>query len=217
MLFASFVLLLVLLASFYFYRKWRYFTTPNGIPGPSPEFLIGNMRNTGLLSRRKTFHEVFSDLKRIYGDIFTFWFGPYRCLVFNRVEHAQHILTSRHTYEISDIITANFSLLIPNSMFVSRNETWKRHARVVLPMLKRAKVLQYLDTIVTCTDWFIDTHLTKNDGGRKDLGAKCQALLFDIIGSIVFDHNLEGNPKKNGQEQQAIRQAFRVGQLIYIF
>jgi cytochrome P450 len=210
MLFASLVLLLVIFLSLYVYLKWRYCTTSSAIPGPPPEFLIGNMRQTGLLSGRKASHEVFLELKQIYGDVFTFWFGPCRCLVFSRVDHVQHIFTSRYIYETSDILTSIFALMIPKSLFPSRDQKWKRHARVVVPMLKRINILQYFDTILACTDRFIDTLLTKDDSGRKNLLSKCQELLLNITGSILLDHDLDGDSKKVQEKQQVPTQALKV-------
>ena len=94
-------------------------------------------------------------------------------------------------------------------MFVTRGERWKRHARVVLPMLKRAKIAQYVDTIVACTDRFIETQLIKDNGGKNDLIAKCQAFLLSIIVSIAFD----SDSKKVDGEQQALSKALKVGRM----
>ncbi|CAF3926684.1 unnamed protein product [Rotaria sp. Silwood1] len=61
-------------------------------------------------------------------------------------------------------------------------------------MFKRAKVLPYIDTIVICTDRFIDERLARRNGEiHTDLVAQCQRLLLNIIAFIAFDYDLEAS------------------------
>jgi cytochrome P450 len=69
-------------------------------------------------------------------------------------------------------------------------EKWKRHIRVILPAFKRAKIMQYIDTIIECTDRFIDQSLIDKQV-HKDLVHRCQRLTTNIIGFIAFDYDLE--------------------------
>ncbi|CAF1347960.1 unnamed protein product [Rotaria sordida] len=65
-----------------------------------------------------------------------FWFGPHRCIVFCRPEHAQIIFTDRHNFEQSPLIMPNFDLLCPYGISLLTGAKWKRHIRVMLPMFK---------------------------------------------------------------------------------
>ncbi|CAF3920206.1 unnamed protein product [Rotaria sordida] len=65
-----------------------------------------------------------------------FWFGPHRCIVFCRPEHAQIIFTDRHNFEQSPLIMPYFDLLCPYGISLLTGAKWKRHIRVMLPMFK---------------------------------------------------------------------------------
>ncbi|CAF3993822.1 unnamed protein product [Rotaria magnacalcarata] len=137
-------------------------TNPNKkLPGLEPQWIFGNLRNTGVISGRVVLYEALAELKAKFGDVFSFWLGPYYSIVLSRIDHVQHILADRHTYDIAETTTRNFGVLFPTGLIALRGNEWKRHARFILLMLKRTKVLSYLDTIVTCIDRFIDEKLTR--------------------------------------------------------
>jgi cytochrome P450 len=59
-------------------------------------------------------------------------------------------------------------------------------------MFKRAKILPYRDTIVTCIDRLIDQQFTKRNGEIcTDLVVQCQNVLLNVIALIAFDYDLE--------------------------
>src|ERR1700722_16600546 len=98
----------------------------------------------------------------------------------------EQIFTDRHTFEQSPLFLPNFDLLCPQGIIMLTGAKWKRHVRIILPMLKRAKIISHLDTIVEYADRFIDRHL--NDGHiHTDLLRSCQTLTMNIIGLIGFD------------------------------
>lgn len=73
MLFISTILFLVLfLATLCGYYK----SSSNGrrpkLPGLTPEFILGNLRSTSIATGRVTFHEVFTELKKEYGDAYSY-------------------------------------------------------------------------------------------------------------------------------------------------
>jgi cytochrome P450 len=84
--------------------------------------------------------------------------------VFSRVEDVQYIFANRHIYDVSDLVTSSFGILFPNGLISLRGDTWKRHARFMLPTFKRAKVLPYLDTVVSCIGRFIEEQFVHRDG-----------------------------------------------------
>jgi len=77
----------------------------------------------------------------------------------------------------------------------------------MLPMLKQAKIIHYIDAIVKYTDRFIDDHLHDNDL-HKDLSVHCKTLLMNIIGFIVFNYDLNSTtnlPMKKALEDFAFQ------------
>ena len=172
----------------YLYLKRHYARSIDDLPGEEPHIFFGNLITTGLLRNKTTFHEVLLDYQRRYGDKFMFWFGSYPCLVFCLPEHARTIFSDRQTFEQSPLFLPNFDLLCPHGIFLLTGSKWKRHIRVMLPVFKRAKITHYLDTIIECTDRFIEQHLHNNQI-HKDLKKHCQSLLMNIIGFIAFSYD----------------------------
>ncbi|CAM2703726.1 unnamed protein product [Rotaria socialis] len=185
-------LLVIFLLTIYWYLKGNGTNHNKKLPGLEPQWIFGNLRNTGVISGRVVLYEALAELKAKFGDAFSFWLGPYYSIVLSRIDHVQHVLADRHTYDIAETTTRNFGVLFPTGLIALRGNEWKRHARFILPMLKRAKVLPYLDTIVTCTDRFIDEKLSRRNGEiHMDLVEQSQRLLLSIIGFIAFDYDLE--------------------------
>ncbi|CAF1080174.1 unnamed protein product [Rotaria sordida] len=146
LLFTSLLCLTVFLG--YLYLKRWFSPSFDDPPGMKPQILVGNLINSGLLSGKQTFPEVLIDYQRRYSDKFMFWFGPHRCIVFCRPEHAQIIFTDRHNFEQSPLIMPYFDLLCPYGISLLTGAKWKRHIRVMLPMFKRTKMITHLDTIL---------------------------------------------------------------------
>jgi beta-ring hydroxylase len=194
------VLVIIFLVTAYYYYQFYCTAVKNRIrvPGPQPEWLVGNLRKTGITSGRPL-HEVIKIFKQQYGDTFSFWIGPYYAIVLSRLEHVQHVLMDRQTYDMSTSTTQSMGVLFPNGLISLRGDAWKRHARFMLPMFKRAKVLPYLDTIVTCIDRFIDDRFVERDGQiHTDLVVQCQNVLLNILAFIAFDYDLESSSEANG-------------------
>jgi pentalenene oxygenase len=184
------VLVLCVIILLNLYVKLYYSRSIDDPPGNNPQIFFGNLVNSGALTGRYAIHEIFSLYQRKYGDVFLFWLGPHRCPVFCLPEHAKTIFSDRHTFERSPLFIPNFDLLCPHSIINLTDAKWKRHARVMLPMFKRAKILPYRQTIVQCVDRFIDTQL-EDKHIYTDLVGRCQLLVLNIIALIAFDYDLE--------------------------
>ncbi len=68
---------------------------------------------------------------------------------------------------------------------------YKRHALVIMPLFRRAKIIPQLDTIVDCTDKLL--HNWRNQIDQQvhiDIVEQCQRLLLCIFGFIAFDYDL---------------------------
>ncbi|CAF1016907.1 unnamed protein product [Adineta ricciae] len=185
----AFGIALFILIISYVYFKRQLCQKTNGLPGPKPQILFGNLINSGILTGKKSFHEVMHQYQQEYGDKFVFWFGTYPILVFCSLEHAKAIFADRHTFEQSPLFLPNFELFCPHSIVTFSGSKWKRHARVMMPMFKRAKVIQHLDVIAECADRFIDQCLIA-DQVHTNLVRQCQTVTMNVIGFIAFDYDL---------------------------
>lgn len=207
--FSTFILFILLLLTLFYYLqfRWRLQINRKRLPGPDPEWLVGNLRNRGLLSGKKTIHEVYSELKKEFGNRFSFWLGPAHMVVLSNIEDAEKVLSNRHLFDISTRTTSTFGILFPYGLIALRGNDWKRHARFMLPTFKRAKILPYLQTIVDCADQFIDGKLAPKSGQiHEDLLVQCQNVLVNIIALIAFDYDLESS--SDNQNDGQLRKAF---------
>ena len=116
MLFLTFVIATLFVLVAYFYFKNAYFTLRGTLPGLPPQFLVGNLWQTGIIWRDEPFAMVFLDSKRKFGDAYQFWMGPMRVTVVGNVDDAQHIFTHRQIYDQGQMFTENFSLAYPNAL-----------------------------------------------------------------------------------------------------
>lgn len=159
-----------------------------------------------VITTRKAFHEGIAKLKERYGDIFSIEFGSFYLFFLSRIDHIQHVLSDRHTYDISDTTTRNFSLLFPSGLLALRGNAWKRHACFMLPMFRRCKVLPYFDIITQCIDRFIDQRFSKQNGTiHTDLVIQCQQVLLNIIAQIAFNYDFDA---LSATDSMNLRQAF---------
>ncbi|CAF2491019.1 unnamed protein product [Rotaria sp. Silwood2] len=187
------VIIVVLLATIYIYFKRTYFTPHDSLPGLSPQFLVGNLRQTGITGGKPP-AVVFLEWQEKYGDVFQFWFGPMPFVCVCGIEDVQHILTHRHIYEQGDSRLHKQKLLFHDSLVCNIGAKHKRHAALTVPLFRRAKIISNLNLIVNCTDKLIDQWRSKAEDPtyvHLDIFTKCQNLLLDIFGFIAFDYDLE--------------------------
>ncbi|CAF3801241.1 unnamed protein product [Rotaria sordida] len=183
------VFFFVAISLVYICLKRRYYTDPNdGIPGLPPELLFGHSRSTGLLSG-EAICVIFNRLQRRFGDVFTYWWGSKRSIVLNRVEHVQYVLSNRHIYEQGSIVADGFGLIAPSGLISLQGQAWKRHARFILPMFKRAKITHFIDTITRCTDEFIHSGQLIDNCVNKKFTEQFNRLFLKIFEAIAFDYD----------------------------
>ncbi|CAF1470330.1 unnamed protein product [Rotaria sordida] len=187
-------LFVIVITLIYIYLKRAYSPSPGDLPGVKPHIFFGNLINSGIWTGESAFHQVLLDYQHHFGDKFQYWLGSHRCLVFCRIEHAQTIFADRRTFENSPLNHSNFDLFCPNSLVLLTGAKWKRHMRILLPMLKLAKIIGHLETIVQCADRFIDQNLHPGQIHR-DLLSCCESLTMNVIGFVAFgcDFDIHAN------------------------
>jgi hypothetical protein len=116
MLSVTLFILVLFTTVLYFYVKRVYFTLRGPVPGLPPQFLVGNLLQTGLLQGDVCSNIVFLQLKAKFGDIFQFWVASTRIIVVSCLEDVQHIFAHRHVYDQGDIFVEKINLLHPNAI-----------------------------------------------------------------------------------------------------
>ncbi|CAF2409425.1 unnamed protein product [Rotaria sp. Silwood2] len=195
----------------YFYLKSVYFTLHGPIPGIPPQFLFGNLLQTGILSRKPvSLPDVILQLRAKFGDVYQFWFGSMRLIMINCLEDAQYIFSHRHIYDQGDLFTENMKLINPNGIICLKGAKFKRHASVISSLFRRGKILIHLDTIINCTDKLLDRwRIHYNDPTKIHLNMieQSQQLLLAIFGFIAFDYDLETLDDNSENSQNELTQA----------
>ena len=122
MLAFTLTLIVLLVTVVCYYIKRIYFTLTGSIPGLSPQFLVGNLLQTGILGQNVPMNVVFLKLKAQFGDIFQFWLGSTRIIVVSSLEDIQHIFSHRQIYDQGAIFVDKISLVNPNAMLCMRGK-----------------------------------------------------------------------------------------------
>jgi hypothetical protein len=110
-----FILSFVIAVLLFVYIKLKYYTLKGPIPGIPPQFLIGNLIQTGFV-RGVSYAEIYIALRKRFGDIYQIWFGNVRFIVVCKVGDLQHIFTNRNIYDQGDIFTEKASVIAPDAL-----------------------------------------------------------------------------------------------------
>ena len=99
----------------YLYFKAKYFTLRGPIPGLRPQFFLGNLLNSGLLSE-KMLHPVMMKLQRQFGDVYQLWLGAAHYIVLGNADDVDHVLGKRQIYGASTENTMVLKLFLHDGL-----------------------------------------------------------------------------------------------------
>ncbi|CAF3348529.1 unnamed protein product [Rotaria sp. Silwood2] len=197
----------ILLITIYFYIKWKYFTLRGSAPGLGPEFLFGNLRQLSVIGPNKelidTYVHACDKLQKKFGDLFQLWMGSNHFYVFCRPEHAAQIYGDRYRFDLAVMRTKTFGLISENFIISLTGSKYKRHAKAILPMLKRNKFLSQIPIIIDCVDQLIHVWKLRYEN-NEDIPCTSivndnQHLMLDTFTLLTFDYDL-GNLKYLAKE-----------------
>ena len=170
------ILLIIFLLSILFIliSKYTYFDDRK-IPGLRPQLFYGNLLQTGIANKKDSLANALAKFQQNYGDVFQFYNFSTRLLVFNTIEAVQEIYK-------------NATTTLPRSLLGIRNDEWKRHARIIEPLVKRSALTQYFDQILRSTDQLIDTWTSQTKANQLQTNVinQCQQLLLKIMLTISY-------------------------------
>ncbi len=90
----------------------------------------------------------------------------------------------------------------------AKGAKYKRHALVVMPLFRRAKIITQLETIINCTDKWLHNCRNQTDGQiHTDINDQCQKLLLGIFGFIGFDYDLQTLDYSDDQTSNELKSA----------
>ena len=187
---------------FYRYIKWKYYSLHGSIPGIEPELFYGNLRQLDIITSNKELIDSYihgcAKLQKLYGDIFQYWLGSNHFYVFCRPDHAEQIYHHRNAIDRAEMHKNTFGLIAEGALITLIGPQFKRHAKVVLPMLKKHKFLTQISMMTNCVDQLIEIWKVRYEN-KHDTICTCivtdnQLLLLDLFTLLTFDYNF-GNLK----------------------
>ncbi|CAF1190096.1 unnamed protein product [Rotaria sordida] len=186
----------------YYYLKWKYYTLRGGIPGLQPEFKYGNLRQLGIMTLNRqainSYVHGFKKKQKQYGDIFQIWIGSNHYYVFCRPEHAEKIYSDRHIFDRADVRTKTFGLIAEDFLITLVDSKYKRHAKAIVPMLRKHRFQSQISIIINYVDQLIhiwkDRYENQNDPICTCILTDNQQLMLDTFTRLTFDYDL-GNLK----------------------
>ncbi|CAF3698437.1 unnamed protein product [Rotaria sp. Silwood1] len=185
------ILFLTFIVAFIIYLKLKYFTFRSSVPGLPPQFLFGNLLQTGLF-KGNSLPQIYTSLRNRFGDIYQLQLGLFHAFIISNIDDIQHIFNHRHIYDQSDWAVKLAGILFPNCLITVKGAKHKRHAAVIMPLFRRAKSISNFDSIIDCTEKLLENWRTfSNDHIHCDIVQQCQNLLLQIFGLIAFDYDLE--------------------------
>ncbi|CAF1142003.1 unnamed protein product [Rotaria sp. Silwood1] len=199
------VIVVLFLTIFYYYVKYVYFTLRGPIPGIPPQFLFGNLLQTGIIWGDESLANVLLKLKIKFGDVFQYWFTYTRVIIVSSLEDIQHIFAHRNVYDQGDIFIEKLSIVNPSEVAALKGAKYKRHTSVSYSLFRGSKIFMHLDTIIDCTDKLLDRWRQINDPTKiyLNMNEQTQQLLLAIFGFIAFDYDLQilDNECEKGQKE----------------
>lgn len=154
-------------------------------PAPSPSKIVPFTHEHILLGSYQAFLrdrlEFFSRLAQ-QGDAIGFHVGPVPMLLFNKAEHAQHVLVE-HADEFSKGRLMR-KAVGNNGLFVSEGEFYRRQRKLMAPCFQPRHIANYADTIVLYAE-----HIMREweDGATIDINHAMIRFTMSIIGKVLFD------------------------------
>ena len=110
------IFIIILIVLLLFYVKLKYFTLRGSIPGIPPQFLLGNLIQTGMLRGDPPLPKIYKNLKKRFGDYYQLWLGSWRFIVVGNITDVQHIFTHRNIYDQGDLFCEQFTVMFPHGL-----------------------------------------------------------------------------------------------------
>ena len=155
-------------------------TTPSRaktVPFVREHFLLGSYQ--GFLQDRLGFLSRLTQAS----DVIGFRIGPVSMFLFNKAEHAQHILVE-HAGDFSKGWLMRRAVG-NNGLFVSEGEFYRRQRKLMAPCFQPRHIASYADTIVSYAGRIM--HDEWEDGAVIDINHAMIRFTMSIIGKVLFD------------------------------
>ncbi|KAK1439104.1 hypothetical protein QVD17_04919 [Tagetes erecta] len=179
-----------------------------GVRGPKPGFLIGNLVDiASLVSKSTSFdmptidHDIVPRLlphfvlwSKIYGKRFIYWNGTEPRLCLTETELIKELLVKHSTNSGKSWLQQQGSKhFIGRGLLMANGQDWYHQRHIVAPAFTNDKLKSYAGYMVECTKELIRSMETEVKSGREEfeIGEYMARLTADIISRTEFDTSYE--------------------------
>lgn len=192
-------------------RRIRRFMEKQGVKGPPPSFMVGNLRAIANLQKEATAndmeclsHDIVDRLlphyvkySKSYGKQFVLWWGVEPRLTVLQPEHIKEILSSKNSYSYgkSDLQQKGSQHFIGKGLLMANGEAWTRQRRIVAPAFHVDKLKGHVKYMVACATQMLQNfdEILKKGGGPSEIEVShhLSKLAADIIARTEFGSSYE--------------------------
>ncbi|KAI9597465.1 cytochrome P450 [Syncephalis fuscata] len=205
-------------------RQW-WFTKLSGFPGPQPELIFGNIRNT-ILSYG-SLHRAFQALNDRYGDIYEIFIGFQRVFIISDIRLIRQLLIKDRSALTQNSWTISiFSSLMPNGLVALTGNEHKRHIRALRPVMANSRIRDGFPFMAESMKRLVKRWSSRLNGSPYDFRHDLDCLGFELSTRFLFGRNvvlLDDDDNNNNNDkallndddhQMDIQQVKRIQQLV---
>ncbi|KAM7516296.1 hypothetical protein LguiA_005879 [Lonicera macranthoides] len=189
-------------------RRIKKIMNKQGVRGPKPRFLVGNLLDMASLISKSTSsdmdsinHDIVGRLlphlvlwSKLYGKRFVYWNGiePRMCLM--ETELIKELLLKHSTTSGKSWLQQQGSKhFIGRGLLMANGDDWYHQRHIVAPAFMGDKLKSYAGYMVECTNQMIKSLVNEVGSGRTEfeIGEYMTRLTADIISRTEFDSSYE--------------------------
>ncbi|XP_078444832.1 cytokinin hydroxylase-like [Wolffia australiana] len=204
----------VTLSCYYFTpRRIKTIMAKQGVHGPKPSFLMGNLMEIASLLSKTTSsdmasidHDIVSRLlphyvlwSKQYGKRFIFWCGSEPRMCLTETDMIKELLSSKHTHASgkSWLQQQGSKHFIGRGLLMANGDDWLHQRHIVAPAFMGDKLKSHEGYMVECTKKTIEALHAAIDSriGEIEISEYLTQLTGDIIARTEFDSSYEKGKK----------------------
>ncbi|GLJ04690.1 hypothetical protein SUGI_0001350 [Cryptomeria japonica] len=191
-------------------RRIRRLMERQGVSGPPPAFMVGNLMEMTKLRDQETVndmgcftHDIAHRIlphyiynSQTYGKQFVMWWGVEPRLAVYQPELIKEMLYS-HSYGKSELQQKGNKDFIGKGVLMANGEEWAHQRRVVAPAFRIEKLKGHVNYMVECTSRMLDEfeRIVRSGSEEIEIGEHLCKLAADIIARTEFGSSYEKGKK----------------------
>ncbi|WOL13759.1 cytokinin hydroxylase [Canna indica] len=191
-------------------RRIRRAMSKQGVHGPQPKLLIGNLKDIAALVAKTTSHDMetvdhdivgrlmphYALWSQIYGKRFLYFYGTEPRLCLTDTDMIKELLSSKYVQLTgrSWLQQQGSKHFIGKGLLMANGSSWFHQRRLVAPEFMADKLKSHVGYMVDCTKGMIKSLQDSVETGRiseVEIGAYLTRLTADIISRTQFDTSYE--------------------------